>query len=502
MSIILKLLRWLAIGALVGLLAFGAYLAGTLIWRNWALSVLVCYFGIGFVIFGIGLYVFSRNVETDVETSVLVGMGRAGLESQSTISRWRTRIAARFLVLCQSLAWPSMVIKISFMACRGYYVRSHAQAFARRVLDGDDITIEPWTMLLCLILASIALHVSEQPKIYFYIFAWAVWVYTVSLCMSIIIAPGSLAQRARRAEGAPRLRALQLALSASLLSLLSVTVIFADGPVTGKSLIDTATAMYSQLDSVQSILAGQRVSTRELISGLMGAILASAALQGLLSLKDFEREDNDLLFLADQRARLGKHATALSALERIKTPTVNSLMVKALCLIAVDQRPRAIEEWKKKGMLEGKESAWDPTKAREQLLQVMNIYPIPEPYMVAFLRDWLAAGPTPLSVSTITFGIKAFKRISIPKLLRALNDHNATGELDIVKVPLLVESGDVSSAQELLEKLPQQVGALDYLASFNWLLIGLAGPTSLQEDAVYFEKWCAENGLDSTMRVQ
>ena len=119
----------------------------------------------------------------------------------------------------------------------------------------------------------------------FVVFAWVATVYTACLCAAMVIAPGALAQRTRRAAGIPYLRAGLLAACAVTLSILSLSIVSSHGQLSLAACNGRIYSVVLALDSVKELISGRPVATSTLLTGAMGALLAAAAIQGLLSLR-------------------------------------------------------------------------------------------------------------------------------------------------------------------------------------------------------------------------
>lgn len=484
--------RWTVTLALVVSALVALYFVAAILFRRWASVLLACYLTGALGSLALTVYIRRQTLKNDFELMVWSAVGAATLQRTGIINRSRSRFAGFLSKICAFLTWPVAYLSGAIRSARQKEALRAREAILLRQLGADDLVFEPTLMLVSIGVAGGLALVSEQPRGPFIVFAWIAIAYVVCLCLSMILLPGALAQRVRRGSGAPFLKALAVAALTLCIAVFAFTIIATNGRPSVQAVVDTGMSLYSQFDSIKDLLSGRDVSTLTLAQGSVGALLVSATIQGLLSLKDFERTDEDLIVIAQTKALLGRPSAALTTLESIKSHNSVSLSLQAACFVGVEQLDRALDAIRRSNAIVSTATEQSKETELRTLLQAVSSFPFSENAFVHLYERWLTETPSLEWLVNVSFVLVNTGRASATRFLASLKAR-PNGADPVLAARLSLLSKDLEQARRYAEQTLSTTGALEFTRAANQILIGIAGPTSRSEDAEFFKTWCDEH---------
>jgi hypothetical protein len=214
-------------------------------------------------------------------------------------------------------------------------------------------------------------------------------------------------------------------------------------------------------------------------------------LQGLISIGDFKRTDEDYVSIAAVRLSLGRAADALAVLDSVRNPSASSLAVRACALLGAGQAAAALDAWRRRSELAEAGSPRTEEELASTLLQGAVSYPFSGPCFVGVLRKYLELRPDPRGASTVVGVLAELGRVSPEELLVELEQAPETARYSLVRAQLQLKQGNLDEAFAAASLHQPTGGALDFVAASTQLLAQILGPTTPAEDLAALEEWCA-----------
>jgi hypothetical protein len=372
---------------------------------------------------------------------------------------------------------------------------------AKSALAADTLTLFPLVMLIILAATTFSLVLGHAPMDAAFLMCWAAVVYVSLLCLDLIVSPFSLGTRLRRASGNPYVKAISLAFVTALILCLGYADLIARG---FPDITDVATSfkgLYSQWDSVKAVLSGGRVKSLEIMEGVSGVVLFSAVINGLWSLGDFARTDEDFLAIASNKLRLGLAADAIAALDRIKAPNAASLSCRAAALVAVNQTDQAIATWRQSQSLGSVKEPPPPESTMRNMFELFLLYPMPLSCVLEVFKRLLALNPSERSLLLVNRCVMGLDPQYTNEILKLLSDSNLSDTYPLVLADLItfpppgkttIADERLKTASDVIKNVPKTGTVLDSIRAEVLLRIAIFGQTSSEEDRKRFEAWCNE----------
>jgi hypothetical protein len=484
----LKLVVTISLAAAVG---FGIYLAGRFLLAHWAATALIVYvIGAGACLV-LGIYAQAQARKNNFEDSVFAAGQEAQTSKSTLLTRWRLILSRLCLQICELFAWPAVVLLGIWRAVHTEDgQRSQRQLAVLKQLSADDLSIEPLYIALAVTVGAVLLLLGNQNALYLLILCRGAITYVAFLCVGVTLYPGSMAQRCRLASGNPYKRAILLAVLTSTTLVIAYTFITARTFPTVQDYIQAVRGLYSQFDSVRQIFSGRPVSTITLMMGISGALLASAVIQGLLSVSAFKRTDEDLTNIALAKLVLGRPSDALNTVQQVKVSNAMSMQTEAIALLGVDQWQQALDVWRRRAHVVSTDSPPPDEQLLRELLQNASAFPLHTRSLLAVFRQWLPTACSEKPVAQLSMILTSFERAKAGDLIELLGELGLTQTYPIALARLHLLDGNLDAAGAIAAAAQTSNGALEYLRVTAVLLANVLGPTTLEQDQLFFESWC------------
>ncbi|WP_295645236.1 hypothetical protein [uncultured Methylibium sp.] len=490
----MKLLKLFGILVLVAAVGFGAFVVLRFAWRHWTVTLGALYLLGALVTLACGVYtVISVRASGTVHDRLFMMAAKVAETKVQTLTRLRMRASQVLLWSCTLLAWPALMTVALLRSYRAKGVLSMQAAAGHNQLGVDDLKGQPLFMLLATLFAVSSLTWSVQPPRHALAFCVVAVVYVCLLCLAVTVSPAPLAQRLRRGAANPFGSALLLALLTAAILVLAYAALQADGAPSSPDLLVAGRALYSQFESVEQFIGGKPVAPLTLAEGVSGALLASAVIQGLLSLKDFERRDEDYVVIAQLKLLLGRANEALDALKRVKDPSAASISAQAVAYLGVQQEQLAVDAWRKRQQMLATEALESETQSIFTLLQGAAMLPLPPAGFVTLLRRWLTLSPSEVSVSLLSGMLANMGRVPLAELLQVLEAPDLVDRYPVARLNLLLIDNRFDDAQALATALAPRDDGSEFVRALGVLMATVMSPTTTrQDDRQRFDEWCRE----------
>jgi hypothetical protein len=214
-----------------------------------------------------------------------------------------------------------------------------------------------------------------------------------------------------------------------------------------------------------------------------------ALLKIALSFREFQRKDEDYVWLASTANQLGNFSAALRHLKAVKSWNVEARFTKIVALIGVNELESAEREARLL-LEEGGEKA-SPERVFSTLWTACVLFPPAEDIQLTVLRralDWNIRDAFVLGAVTATEGSPGLRE-------NATRMFSAVGEkYPLVLAYLSMLAGDREAALATLKAMEAPLPLDEILRLTSLIAVTVSDPkTSLEQDAKSFQDWVAPN---------
>ena len=496
MQFTLTALKWLALLVVAGALAFGVFVAGQFMWRHWAATLAVLYVLGALITAALSAYVLSlAHRPGEHDTRIFLAAQEFAQRRSDSIVRVRLRVFRVLNAVCVFIGWPSVVALSAMRQAKTAKMLNLQTAAGLSALGVDDVRVHPWFIFAVVLLACAALRWSSQPAIYPLATCLIAIAYVCILCLAVTVSPTSLAERLRRGSAEPFSAAVALGIVTTLILVVAYATLEARGAPTFANLVTAARGLYSQLDSIKRWVDGEPVQAMMVAEGVSGALLVSAVIQSLLSLKDFKRADADWLAIANTNLSLGQPSESLNALQNIKDRSALSIATQAVAMVGVSQARQSLEMWTQYRQMSGKDTPANDESRIHTLFQSTTLYPLPAAGLIDLLGLWLQEKPLEQRVGALTGFLVNMRGVKAAQLLSFFPNEPTPTLYPVTRAHLLLLDKQREEAIALASSRVPREDASEFMRALVVLVaMTVANPhTSVREDREAMDRWCSEN---------
>jgi hypothetical protein len=469
--------RTLAALIVVGLLIFVVHLVHVYLIPHWAAILFYVYLIFGLLLMASGQLFLSKSIAHSggFRELFIQSFAKAGA-AQSLLSTIRNLASGIIVFLSGILIWP-----IGF----GAYLKPEI----RKVMGSGRIyvntvalqSIEHHGAFFCLL--SIALvylggYAGLKGHGYGIKFAFIITISVVLRDMVYSLQVGGLPAKLRRVSTSPYLVFVAIMLM-DFLSLAGGFALIKAGDahsVTLQQVIVTSKELYQGKDLME-ILYGRHLSLIELTIGSAGLVFYGALLGIVLHLKEFQRRDEDFLWLASQYNALGNFNKAIKYSNQIKARTPEAEAVQLISLLGVNQLDKARQK--------AAQLSTEGTPPTLTMLETAALSPVPLTVTISLFTLALSEkmGDVLLQDS-VTILVETYPGIT-GKLAEIIAPHKT--EYPLTYAELLLDAGQAKAALQMLES------PMTGLAEMLRLVKQLRAFILENEEPPVFEQWAETN---------
>ncbi|HTR35097.1 MAG TPA: hypothetical protein VMH80_04305 [Bryobacteraceae bacterium] len=310
------------------------------------------------------------------------------------------------------------------------------------------------------------------------------------LCYSIETTP--LAVNLRRSRTNPYAAFLLIVAADYSTLVLALTCIFGAHKVSEVTLSDLWT-MGTQLihaeDTLWRMFKGTKLTPNEITIGVIGLLFYLALVKTLLEYKEFRRNDEDYVWLANAASRLGNFAAALRQLNNIHSWNAEAYSAKILALIGVNQ----VEEAEKQTqlLLEHQKKDASPEGVFGTLWQAYLLGPVSDNVGVALLQRAMDLKVRDAFLED-SVGVDAANPLVQQKATDMFSLARDTYPLTLARVRAV--SGDWAGVSEILRQFKPAFPVDEVIALVIGVAATVADPqTTAEQDSQNFRDWAAQS---------